>query len=42
MRELAAYTRSEWSAAARAFDEVLRELSWGRRPRNAAVISSSP
>jgi DNA-binding transcriptional LysR family regulator len=39
VRELAAYTRSEWSPPARAFVEVLSGLSWSRRPRNAEVIS---
>ena len=39
VRELTAYTRSEWSPPARAFVDVLRGLSRSRRPRNADVTS---
>jgi DNA-binding transcriptional LysR family regulator len=34
-RELAAYTRSEWSLVARAFLETLWDAHSARRPRNA-------
>jgi DNA-binding transcriptional LysR family regulator len=37
-RELAAYTRSQWSPAARAFMETLRNAHSGRRPRNAYIV----
>jgi hypothetical protein len=33
LRELAAYTRSEWSPLAHAFLDALRESDWSRRPR---------
>lgn len=39
VRELTAYTRTEWSPSARAFLEVLREQRWGRKPRDAEVIA---
>jgi DNA-binding transcriptional LysR family regulator len=39
VRELTAYTRSEWSPPARAFLEVLRGERWSRKPRNAEVIA---
>src|SRR3954447_2647961 len=38
VRELTAYTRSEWSAPARAFLDVLREELWSPRPRGAEVV----
>jgi DNA-binding transcriptional LysR family regulator len=36
-RELAAYTRSDWSPLAAAFLQTLTETPWPRRPRNAYV-----
>jgi DNA-binding transcriptional LysR family regulator len=39
VRELTAYTRTEWSPAARAFLDVLRARRWSRKPRNAEVIA---
>jgi DNA-binding transcriptional LysR family regulator len=36
-RELAAYTRSEWSAVAQAFLETLWDAASARRPRNAYI-----
>lgn len=39
VRELTAYTRTEWSPPARAFLEALRAQRWSRKPRNAEVIS---
>jgi DNA-binding transcriptional LysR family regulator len=39
VRELTAYTRSEWSPPARAFLEVLRTEHWSRKPRGAEVIA---
>jgi DNA-binding transcriptional LysR family regulator len=39
VRELTAYTRTEWSPAARAFLGVLREQRWSRKPRDAEVIA---
>lgn len=39
VRELTAYTRSEWSPPARAFLDVLRAERWSRKPRNAEVIT---
>jgi DNA-binding transcriptional LysR family regulator len=38
VRELTAYTRSEWSPPARAFLEILRAERWSPKPRNAEVI----
>ena len=39
VRELTAYTRSEWSPPARAFLDCLRAERWGARPRTAEVIA---
>jgi DNA-binding transcriptional LysR family regulator len=39
VRELTAYTRTEWSPAARAFLGVLRDQRWSRKPRDAEVIA---
>jgi DNA-binding transcriptional LysR family regulator len=39
VRELVAYTRSEWSPPARAFLEALRSADWQRRPRTALEIT---
>jgi DNA-binding transcriptional LysR family regulator len=39
VRELTAYTRSEWSAPARAFLGILRSLYWSPRPRGADVFA---
>jgi DNA-binding transcriptional LysR family regulator len=39
VRELTAYTRTEWAPPARALLEALRARSWGRRPRDAEVIA---
>ena len=33
LRELAAYTRAEWTPLAAAFCEALREGAWTRHPR---------
>jgi hypothetical protein len=38
VRELTAYTRSEWSPPARAFLDVLRRERLPRKPRNAEVF----
>ena len=38
LRELAAYTRTEWSPLSSAFLDALRELDWRRRPRSNAVV----
>jgi DNA-binding transcriptional LysR family regulator len=38
-RELAAYTRTEWSPLARAFLETLWKAESARRPRNAYVVA---
>lgn len=38
LRELAAYTRTEWSPLSSAFLEALRTLDWRRRPRGRAVV----
>lgn len=39
VRELTAYTRTEWSPPARAFLDVLSGQTWSRKPRNAEVIA---
>jgi DNA-binding transcriptional LysR family regulator len=39
VRELVAYTRSEWSPPARAFLEALRSADWQRRPNAALEIT---
>ena len=39
VRELVAYTRSEWSPQARAFLEALRSADWQRRPLAALEIA---
>jgi DNA-binding transcriptional LysR family regulator len=39
VRELTAYTRTEWSPPARALLDALRAGRWSRRPRNAEVIA---
>jgi DNA-binding transcriptional LysR family regulator len=39
VRELVAYTRSEWSPPARAFLEALRSADWQRRPSPALEIT---
>jgi hypothetical protein len=39
VRELVAFTRSEWSPQARAFLEALRSADWQRRPRAALEIT---
>lgn len=39
VRELTAYTRTEWSPPARAFLTALRAESWSGKPRNAVVIA---
>jgi DNA-binding transcriptional LysR family regulator len=38
VRELTAYTRTEWSPPARAFLEALRAERWSGKPRDAEVI----
>jgi DNA-binding transcriptional LysR family regulator len=38
-RQLAAYTRQDWSPLALAFLEVLRAQTWHRRPRSAIVAT---
>ena len=38
LREIAAYTRTEWSPLSSAFLEALRALDWKRRPRTRAVV----
>jgi len=37
-RQLAAYTRQDWSPLAAAFLEVLKEQTWQRRPASATVV----
>ena len=39
VRELTAYTRTQWSPPARAFLDALRAERWSGRPRNAEVIA---
>jgi DNA-binding transcriptional LysR family regulator len=39
VRELTAYTRTEWSPPARAFLSALRAQRWSAKPRDAVVIS---
>jgi DNA-binding transcriptional LysR family regulator len=38
VREISAYSRSEWSPLSSAFLEALRAVGWKRRPRGPAII----
>ncbi len=38
VRELVAYTRTEWSPQARAYLELIRDQDWKRRPARATVV----
>jgi hypothetical protein len=38
MRELAAFTRQDWSPLAKSFLDVLQEQPWHGRPHNATTI----